>query len=66
MVLAEKLRKIVMTELYLFPNKKGTTSEVFPTPESPVNKIGFLFSSSRSNICLNLRVSIVGTIISWY
>jgi len=64
--LAEKLRKIVMTLLYLLANKKGTASDVLPTPESPVIKMGFLFYNSISSIYLYLRVSMVGTMISWY
>ena len=63
-VFAEKLRKIVLTLFSLFENKNGTINEVFPTPESPVNKIGFLTSRSKSNIYLYFNVSIVGTIIS--
>lgn len=65
-VFAEKLRKIVITELSLLLNRKGTTREVFPTPESPVKRIGFLFYRSSSKTYLNFRVSIVGTMMSWY
>jgi hypothetical protein len=43
LVLAEKFKKIVTTLLYLLELRKGATSEVFPTPDSPVTKIGFLF-----------------------
>jgi hypothetical protein len=41
--LAEKLRKMVMTLFSLFEKRKGAASEVLPTPESPVIRIGFLF-----------------------
>ncbi len=66
LVLAEKLRKIVITLFSRLLNRKGTASEVLPTPESPVMSMGFLFSSISSKMNLYLRVSMVGTMISWY
>ena len=42
LVLAEKFKKMVTTLFYLLENKKGTAKEVFPTPEFPVIRIGFL------------------------
>lgn len=65
-VFAEKFKNIVTILLSLLDERKGEAREVFPTPESPVNRIGFLISSINSRICLYFRVSIVGTIISWY
>ena len=53
-----------MTLFSRFENRKGTASEVLPTPESPVISIGFLFSSKSSKIYLYFNVSIVGTIMS--
>jgi hypothetical protein len=66
LVLAEKFKKIVMTLCYLLEKRKGTAKEVFPTPESPVISMGFLVSSRISKICLYFKVSMVGTIMSWY
>lgn len=43
-VLAEKFKKIVTMLCYLLANKKGTIKDVFPTPESPVIRIGFFDS----------------------
>jgi len=61
LVFAEKFKNIVTTLFYLFENKKGTAKEVFPTPELPVIKIGFLASSKISRRYLHFNVSIVGT-----
>lgn len=65
LVLAEKLRKIVLTPSYLSANKYGTISDVFPTPLSPVIRRGLLIFNKICIMCLHFSVSIVGTIISW-
>jgi len=47
LVFAEKFKNMVTTLFYRLETKKGTTKEVFPTPDYPVIRIGFLFSSSN-------------------
>lgn len=63
-VFAEKLRRMVETLWSRFEARKGAAREVFPTPESPVTRMGFLIYKSSSKICLYLSVSMVGTMIS--
>lgn len=65
-VFAEKFKKIVTMLFYRLDERKGEAREVLPTPESPVRRMGFLISSINSKMCLYFRVSMVGTMMSWY
>jgi len=64
LVFAEKFKNMVIRLLSLLEKSRGTAREVFPTPESPVIKMGFFAYRSIYSMYLYLSVSIVGTIIS--